>query len=171
MTRSLAAVLLALMVEGCSPTPSATPAEATRSSDAATLTITGAGETCGPWWFGCGLYLVIEPTGWDEVDAWTPRPEDTQFAVGLIAGSDSPMRVSGVYRQGRNWVEPGDYRIVVLDYSVSDTETQRTRPAELLCSLETRIPKSSRSVAIDVQFVNTADPCRITVSSDAPSES
>jgi hypothetical protein len=165
MTRVLGSLLVAFLIAGCVPTPSPSPAVPTVSSEAATLTITASGEFCGPWWFGCGGVLVIEPPGWQLPTDWSSGADDTRFAAERIAGSEEPATVMGVARQGQDRIEPGDYTVAGILTMQSDVATQPPS-ASLGCSRELTVPRGTLAVTISIDFGVAG--CTLTVSMDAP---
>jgi hypothetical protein len=155
MVRMLGAFLVAVLVAGCTSTPTSSPAlfQPSPSANAASLSITGSGRLCGPWWRGCGAYLAIEQTGWRLPGDWTPSNDDIQFDLALRAGSERGPRVTGVLEPVPHRIEPGDYLLVgILTRTPDCCESPPATSASLGCSLEVSIPPGTRAVTIDVQF-------------------
>ena len=154
----LGAVALALLVVACAPNPSPS---ATQSSDAASMTVTGSGALGGPWWMGPGAVFAVQPPGWTLEHDWAPRAEDTQFAVELVAGSEGPMRVTGVRQGGKDWIEPGHYQFVVITTRTPDSPPSAPLSAWFGCSVVVSIPTGTHAVNVDVEFGSS---CTIAVS-------
>jgi hypothetical protein len=166
MPRLLGAVLLgaSVAVGACGPTPSAMPsAMSSFSADAATLTINGSGELCGPWWFGCGAALVVEPAGWELQETWVLGADDTRFAVDPRVATEEGALITGVAQEGRNQIEPGDYTVAAILTMQSDVATPPPS-ASLGCSVDMSIPRGTRAVTINVEF--NVSHCAITVALD-----
>jgi hypothetical protein len=161
MSRSLSA-LLVVLIAACTPTPAPTPQPtlAQPSTAPATLSVTGSGKLCGPWWMGCGAVLVIEQPGWVLPAGWAPSRDDTQFAVDLRAGSERPARVTGVREPGLERLEPGDYLIAGILTRQSDIATAPLE-SSVGCSAEVTIPPGTESVSVDLEF---SGGCTIAVS-------
>jgi hypothetical protein len=167
MSRSLAALLLAL-VGGCSPAPTLAPAPtAAQSASAATLSIAGSGGPfCGPWWYGCGAYLAIEAPGWTFPRDWAPSDGDTRFTVVPDISEKEPTKVTGVMQLGQERIEPGTYRLAVIETHTSDTSSNGDPPrfdAFLLCTKDALIPEGTVSVGVEVSFSANRG-CAVTVS-------
>jgi hypothetical protein len=148
-----------------STSPLASPSATPLATDAASLTVTGSGEFCGPWWYGCGAVLVVAPAGWTLPDDWAPSDRDTRFEVD-VAIDGSLARVTGVAQIGQDRIEPGVYRFVVVETESPDDEPQGTLYPSIGCSVEATVPPGTQAVTVAVEF--RAGPCRISVSSDAP---
>jgi hypothetical protein len=165
MTRLLGAFLIGLLVNACTltPAPTATAALPPPPTEAAILTITGSGELCGPWWYGCGAALAIEALAWELPGDWRPGALDTVFAVDLRVEGELPARVTGVRQQGRERIEPGDYKLVAIETMTPDTfPSGATFSARVGCSVEVNIPPGTRAVGVKVEWDNSS--CTIAVS-------
>jgi hypothetical protein len=153
---------LAGLIFGCTPTiaselPTAVGPTAT-ANGAPSLSVTGSGEFCGPWWQGCGAVLVVEQPGWSIPDGWRPSDRDTIFAI--EPDLESPMAtVRGVKRQGQASLETGVYEAVVIETTSPDDKPQGTLFAHVLCTATLDIPDGARSVTIAVTFGGTSFPC------------
>lgn len=159
----LYAVIAALLAVGCAvnPSPSGTPV----SSGAARLIVTGSGELCGPWWMGCGAFLAVEPPGWRVPEGWAPSDDDTRFAAFPRGGDDGPVRVSGVMPGGQDRIEPGQYRLVVIETRTPDNASPGTWYGSFGCAADVTVPPGTRAVVADVIFELS---CTIAVSLDVP---
>jgi hypothetical protein len=114
---------------------------------------------------GCGAFLAVKPPGWSLPEDWAPGADDTRFAVDVAPGSDSPARVTGVGQPGRERIEPGDYRLVVIETRSPDT-LPPTLSALVGCSVEVSIPPGTRAVSVEVKWDHSS--CMIAVSKDVP---
>lgn len=146
------------------PTPVGTP----QAVDSATLTITGSGTVCGPWWFGCGAVLVIEDPGWTLPAGWTPDADDVVFDIKLQAGSDHPAPITGIIGSGPGRIEPGDYLLAGILTMNPDSPGDSGRRASIGCDAVLTVPPGTRSVTVALVFRNA---CSITVSMDPPTPS
>jgi hypothetical protein len=111
---------------------------------------------------GCGAYLTVESPEWSLPEDWAPTPDDTTFETDLRAGAET-TRVTGVRQAGRDRIEPGAYRIVVIKTLSPDTQPEGTFEASVLCMSDVEIPPGTRSVRVDVEF---GAACMITTSLD-----
>lgn len=167
--RLMAGIVGAIVLAACGARPSTPPATAAlptlppETGELATFTVTGSGEFCGPWWFGCGAALVVEAPGWTMPADWSPRPNDTLFDVDPMPdGADGPARVTGVREPGPNRIAPGDYRLVVIETQSGDTVPARTT-SRVKCTADMHIPAGTRAVVVDVVF---GPGCTIAVRTD-----
>ena len=164
MPRSLGAVLVAVVVAACTPTPepTATATPVAPSERAATLSVTASGKVVGPWWMGPGAVLVIAEPGWSLPAGWSPGAEDIELAVDMRAGSDGPMRVTGLRVPGPRSIEPGDYELVIVNIRRSDVPDTPLE-ASFGCSVGLQVPPGTGIVRVDVKLGKRREPCRITV--------
>ena len=167
MSRWRCALTVSLLVAACVPTPAPTlrPTAEPPSAEMATLTVTGSGVLCGPWWFGCGALLLIEAPGWTMPEDWAPSADDTQFEIGFARNMEE-TRVTGIRRVAQDRVAPGAYRLVVIKTESPDTATDGSFEASVLCSSDVDVLPGTRTVRVDVDF---ASGCTIAVSIEGPS--
>jgi hypothetical protein len=161
MSRWLAALLAAVLVGACTSPP---PPTATPPADAAALTVTGSGEFCGPWWYGCGAYLAIEDPSWSLPDDWAPGADDTQFDVDPQVSKDGPAKITGIVHLGQARIEPGRHQFVVITTETPDSPATPPMSASFGCSVVVDIPTGTRAVGVDVRFGFAG--CTIGISKD-----
>jgi hypothetical protein len=111
---------------------------------------------------GCGAYLAVEPPDWNLPEDWAPTADDIWFETDLRAGRETTP-ITGVRQAGRDRIEPGAYRVVVIKTLSPDTQPEGTFEASVLCMSDVEIPPGTRSVRVDVEF---GAACMITTSLD-----
>jgi len=163
--RWLLAAVAALALAGCSPsptTPTAVKSPTAAPTGGARLHVTGSGVLCSQWYAGCVAYLTVVAPDWSLPDAWTPTADDTEFRGDLVAGSES-VAVTGVRRAGRERIEPGSYRLVVVKTTSPDSgPSVGTITASILCSVDVVVAPGAGAVDVNVAFDST---CSIRVAS------
>lgn len=146
--------------------PSATPDAAAGPS--ATLTVSGSGFVCGPWYYGCGAILTVASPGSKAPVDWTPGAGDTWFKVAYETSSDGPYPVTGVGTPGQDRLDPGSYRLVVVMTEQSDVGGATMSPS-FGCSADIVVVPGTVAVHVDVRLRVSASPCSIAVSMEGPS--
>jgi len=116
---------------------------------------------------GPGAIFTIEPSGWTVPHDWAPSADDTTFAVSLVAGSDGPMSVTGIRRQGQDRIELGSHTLVVMLTRLPDSPPSAPLSAFFGCSVAVNVQIETRAVLVDVDFGAGQGSCTISVSKES----
>ena len=168
--RGLLAVVAALAIGGCGPSPTTAPTEVsptatTAMAGTANLRVSGSGLLCYRWYEGCAAYLSVVAADWSLPNGWAASPDDTAFE-GDVVDSSEAVEITGVRRAGRERIDRGSYRLVVIKTTSPDSgPSVGVITASVLCWVDLQVAPDTTVVDVDVAFDST---CSIKVaSSDA----
>jgi len=104
---------------------------------------------------GCIAFLLIEPGSWALDTGWTAGYEDPQFPE--EAAGIGLENVSGSVLGAPTWLVPGDYRLGVVNGTISDLPSPGFSQlpimrSQLFCSTDLTVEPSTREVTVRVTF-------------------